>query len=203
MDNVGFLLSDIWCRACKSPLVTRNGSKDCRLTWKANLDRILPLIWWMIWAFRLPLLSMSPTMTGKNWAKRRPHHTAFNTVEKMEAAHPCDARGCCCSVPLLDPSALLQRTLLQTCRRSLLRCSGAQCGSPFKGTIIRHAAAFRICIIIKSWLQMAGVRGLAFWTTPFGSAFRKECSPMQYPNHANERRCMKEKPNRNYWKNSI
>lgn len=112
---------------------TWNRSEDCRITWKANLDRILPLIWWMIWAFRLPLLSMSPTMTGKNWAKRRLHDKTINTVDTMETLRHR-------SVPLLDPSALLQRRLLQTYRRSLLRCSRVRCGSPLKDTIICHTA---------------------------------------------------------------
>lgn len=34
------------------------------LTWKTSLERTLLLIWWMICALRLPVLSMSPTMTG-------------------------------------------------------------------------------------------------------------------------------------------
>lgn len=49
-------------------MLYKHGQREwgCSSTWKATLDRILLVIWWMIWALRLPLLSMSPTMTGKN-----------------------------------------------------------------------------------------------------------------------------------------
>lgn len=48
-------------------------------TWMAILERTAVVSWWMIWAFRLPVLSISPTMTGNDYGAQNTFSSAFKS----------------------------------------------------------------------------------------------------------------------------
>lgn len=56
-------------------------------TWMAILERTADVSWWMTWAFRLPVLSISPTITGNDWGGcQNTHLSAFKSC-RMESYH--------------------------------------------------------------------------------------------------------------------